>query len=150
MALIDLITEDVVKVPLESTVKEDIFHELVDVLARAGRISDPETIYNALISREQLLSTALENGIAIPHAKTDAVKNLTMALGISHQGIEADSQDGKPSYVFFLILAPPDQSGPHIEALSEIASATKSSSFRRLLMSARTPEEVVELFREDD
>lgn len=149
MALIDLINEDVVKVPLDSSTKEDIFRELVDLLFDAGKITKPDEIYDAVIEREQLLSTALENGIAIPHAKTEAVANLTMALGISPEGIDADSQDGKPSYAFFLILAPPNQSGPHIEALSEIASATKSSSFRRLLITARSADEVVELFQED-
>jgi nitrogen PTS system EIIA component len=148
MALIDLINEDVVKVPLESAVKEDVFRELIDLLHAAGKISDPEEIYDAIIAREQLFSTALENGIAIPHAKTKAVNTLTMALGISPDGIEAESQDGKPSHVFFLILAPPEQTGPHLEALSEIAGATKSGSFRRLLVTARSPEEIVELFQD--
>lgn len=148
MALIDLITKDVVKVPLVSSTKEDVFHELVELLHQAGKISDPEKIYDALISREQLFSTALEDGIAIPHAKTEHVDSLIMALGIAPQGIDADALDGKPSHLFFLILAPPNQSGQHIEALSEISRATKSSSFRRLLMSSRTPEEVLELMLE--
>jgi nitrogen PTS system EIIA component len=148
MALIDLISEEVVKVPLASSVKEDVFRELIDLLHRAGRISDPNEIYEAISAREQLFSTALENGIAIPHAKTPAVSTLTMALGISPEGIDADSQDGKPSHVFFLILAPPEQTGPHLEALSEIAGATKSGSFRRLLVTARSPAEVVELFQD--
>jgi nitrogen PTS system EIIA component len=145
MALIDLITRDVVKVPLESTSKEEVFHELVDLLLQAGKISDPDKIYDALISREQLFSTALEDGIAIPHAKTEYVDSLIMALGIAPQGIDADALDGKPSQLFFLILAPPSQSGQHIEALTEIARATKSSSFRRLLITSRTPDEVLEL-----
>lgn len=81
MALIDLITRDVVKVPLESTSKEDVFHELVDLLLKAGKISDPDKIYDALISREQLFSTALEDGIAIPHAKTEYVDSLIMHWG---------------------------------------------------------------------
>ncbi|MGM0431392.1 MAG: PTS sugar transporter subunit IIA [Spirochaetota bacterium] len=149
MALIDLISEDVIKVPLTSSTKEGIFAELIDLLKAAGKIQDPQATYQAVIEREDLMSTALEDGIAVPHAKTNAVDRLTMAIGILPQGADCQSLDGKPSYVFFLILAPPDQSGPHIEALSEIASATKSSAFRRLLISANSPHEVMELFRDE-
>ncbi len=149
MALIDMINKDVIKVPLESSAKEGIFRELIDLLAEAGKIDNPEAIYDAVIAREDLMSTALENGIAIPHAKTNAVSRMTMAIGILPEGADCQALDGKPSHVFFLILAPPDQSGPHIEALSEIANATKSSSFRRLLISAVSPEEILELFRDE-
>jgi fructose-specific phosphotransferase system IIA component len=149
MALIDLLSEDVIKVPLESSSKEGIFRELIDLLASAGKISETEAIYDAVIAREDLMSTALEDGIAIPHAKTDAVTNMTIAVGILPEGADCQSLDGKPSKIFFLILAPPDQSGPHIEALSEIAHATKSSSFRRLLTTSTSAEEVLELFTDE-
>jgi len=148
MALIDLINEKVVKIPLESTIKEDVFRELFDLLYNTGDITEPDETLDAVLARELLLSTALENGIAIPHAKTKGVAALTIALGISPAGIDADSQDGKPSHAFFLILAPPDQSGPHLEAISEIALAARSSSFRRLLITSRSPEEIVELFQD--
>jgi fructose-specific phosphotransferase system IIA component len=149
MGLIDLLSEDVIKVPLETSSKEDIFRELIDVLASAGKIDNTKAIYDAVIAREDLMSTALENGIAIPHAKTNAVASITMAVGIHPEGVDAQSLDGKLSKIFFLILAPPDQSGPHIEALSEIAHATKSASFRRLLETAESPSEVLELFSEE-
>ena len=146
MALIDLITEDVVKVPLKSTTKPEILKELVDVLVQAGRIANPEQVIDALQKREDLGSTGLENGIAVPHCKTEAVDTLTMAIGIAPQGLDFEALDGNPSTLFFCMLAPPDQSGPHIEALSEIARLTQSQSFCRLLIASRGPEEVVELF----
>ncbi len=122
---------------------------MVEVLRDAGKISDVEAVHDALMKRESLGSTGLEQGIAVPHAKTTAVTSLTVALGISPKGIDFQAIDGNPSKLFFLLLAPPDQSGPHIEALSDIARITKSQAFCRSVISATTPAEVVELFSED-
>jgi len=149
MALIELITEEVVRVPLKSTTKHDVFRELLDLLHAAGRLNDPDSVFDELVSRDNIMSTALEKGIAIPHAKTTAVKTLVMALGISPKGINCDSLDGEPTKLFFLVLAPPDQSGPHIEALAEIARATRSNAFIRLLLSSQSSAEVVESFCEN-
>ncbi len=149
MALVDLITKDVVKVPLEAKDKPGILRELLKVLKDAGKVKDFNSALEALFKREEMASTGLEDGIAVPHAKTDAVKSLTIAIGISPEGVDFNSLDGKPSKLFFLMLAPPDQSGPHIEALAEIAKLSKSKAFCNALINAKTPEEVVELFRED-
>ena len=123
--------------------------ELVDILVDAGKIENPDAVLRDIIKREELGSTGLEEGIAVPHAKTEAVKSLTVAIGISPKGIDFEALDGKPSQLFFLLLAPPNQAGPHIEALSDIARMSKSKSFMRLLMNSRNSEEVEELFRED-
>jgi fructose-specific phosphotransferase system IIA component len=149
MALVDLIRPEVVRVPLVSETKPAVIREMVEVLRDAGKIADVEQVYDALMKREALGSTGLEQGIAVPHAKTQAVSSLTMALGISPKGVDFQAIDGNPSKLFFLLLAPPDQSGPHIEALADIARITKSQAFCRTLISATSPEEVVELFSED-
>jgi fructose-specific phosphotransferase system IIA component len=149
MALVDLIRPEVIKVPLVSTTKPEVIRELAELLRDAGKISDMEQVYDALMKRESLGSTGLEQGIAVPHAKTTAVNSLTVALGISPKGIDFQAIDGDPSKLFFLLLAPPDQSGPHIEALADIARITKSQAFCRTLASSTTPAEVVELFSED-
>ncbi len=148
MALIDLITADVIKVPLKSTTKAGVLKELTELLVSAGKIEKSESILDALEQRESLGSTGLERGIAVPHCKTTAVKTLTLAIGIAPKGIDFGAIDGQPSTLFFCMLAPPDQSGPHIEALSEIAKLTQSQSFCRVLMASKNPEEVVELFRD--
>jgi nitrogen PTS system EIIA component len=149
MALIDLIEPDVVKIPMESTTKYDVMRELATLLETAGRVPDREPVIDALMERESKGSTGLEMGIAVPHCKTTKVDGLVLAIGIAPDGIEFESLDGKPAQLFFMMLAPPDQSGPHIEALSEIARLTQSASFCRALLSSTTPEEVVELFGED-
>ena len=148
MVLIDLITEEVVKTPLMATTKPDVIRELTEVLRAAGKITNAEAVYEALMAREALGSTGLENGIAVPHAKTTDVANLTLAIGIAPQGLDFAALDGQPSKLFFLMVAPPDQSGPHIEALAEIARATQSEAFCRALIASRTAAEVVDLFRE--
>jgi fructose-specific phosphotransferase system IIA component len=149
MALIDLITEEVVKVPLTSQSKFEIIKELIQLLHEKGHLEQSEAAYDAVLNRESQGSTGLENGIAVPHAKTDTVKGLTIAIGISPAGIDFEALDGNPSHLFFLMLAPPDQPGPHIEALAEIARLTRSKAFCNMVTSAVSAREVVEIFRED-
>lgn len=148
MSLIDLISEEVIRVPLNSAAKTSVIEELLDVLVDAGHVTEREKALNALLQRESQGSTGLESGIAVPHAKTDAVATLTVALGISATGVEFQAADGGLSHIFFLMLAPPDQSGPHIEALSEIARLARSPAFLKALASAASAHEVLELLGE--
>ncbi|NLJ47008.1 MAG: PTS sugar transporter subunit IIA [Treponema sp.] len=148
MALIDLIREDVVRVPLAAGSKEGIIRELIQTLAAAGKVSDPEAAARAVLDREAKGSTGLEEGVAVPHGKTPAVQSLAIAVGVAPRGVDFAALDGKPSHLFFVILAPPDQSGPHIEALAEIARLCRSKAFCRTLISSRDPKEVVELFQD--
>ena len=148
MGLLNLIEPNVVKVPLVSTTKYEVIPELLDILVNCGKVSNRDTALNALLERESLGSTGLESGIAVPHAKTPAASALTLAIGIAPDGIDFQSADGDPSHLFFLLLAPPDQSGPHIEALAEIARLTRAPAFLRALSRAESPGEVVELLNE--
>ena len=125
MAVVNLIEEDIIKIPLEAKTKPDVIKELVDVLKKAGKIEDAESVFRAVMLRENMGSTGLEKGIAVPHAKTHKVNNLVLAIGISPEGVDFDSLDGEPSKLFFLLIATPQQAGPHIEALSEIARLTR-------------------------
>ena len=149
MALADLLSREVIKIPLSSFTKDAVIRELIQVLKDAGKVRDSESAYQAVLAREALGSTGLEMGVAVPHAKTAAVRDLTITIGISPQGIDFQAQDGKPSQLFFLMLAPPDKSGPHIEALAEIARLTRSPAFCRMLVTARSPDEVLKAFQED-
>ncbi len=149
MALVDLVRKETVKAPLNSTGKIDIITELTDLLDKAGKLKDRDKALNALIARENQGSTGLEQGIAVPHAKTDAVDSICLAVGVSPGGVDFESMDGQPSHLFFLMLAPPEQSGKHVEVLSEIAKLTRSPSVLKMLTTANSPREVVEVFSED-
>jgi mannitol/fructose-specific phosphotransferase system IIA component (Ntr-type) len=117
------------------------------MLKNAGKIKDVDSAYAAILKRESQGSTGLEKGVAVPHAKSTQVENLTIAIGVSYEGIDFESLDGKPSNLFFLILAPPDQSGPHIEALAEIARLVRSSGFCEALLRAKDAKEAICIIR---
>ena len=147
MTLLDLVRSEIVRVPLVGRTKDEVIREMIKILVDAGRFSDMERVYQAILDREARGSTGLANGIAVPHAKVDVVSQLEMSIGISREGVDFEALDGKPSHLFFLILAPPGQSGPHIELLAEIARITRSQAFCRALVAAKSPQEVVELFK---
>ena len=147
MALIDLIAPEVVKTPLVSRDKTDVLRELVQILKDAGRIDDFDTVLRAVQERERKQSTGLEEGIAVPHGKTTAVSRLQLALGIAPQGIDFGSLDNQPTNPFFLLVASPDQSGPHVQALADVAKLARSKAFCRALIAAEDSQQVVELIK---
>ena len=149
MVLLELIEEKIIKIPLESDNKLDVINELTGILADAGKIKDIDPVVEVLLSREDQGSTGLGGGLAIPHGQTSAVDSLTIAIGIAPEGIDFDSLDGEPATIFFLILVPPDQSGSHLQALSEIAGITKSREFCSLLLASSSAVEAVKLFKEE-
>jgi len=149
MALVELVSEKIVKIPLESKDKPDVLRELIQILKDAGEIDDFDAVLEAVREREDKQSTGLEQGIAVPHGKTVAVSSLKLAIGIAPQGVDFDSLDKKLSKLFFLLLAPPDQSGPHVQALAEIAKLAHSQAFCRALVNAESAREVVEFIKGD-
>ena len=149
MALIDMVVEKIVKTPLESKDKPDVLRELVQILKDAGEIDDFESALKAVQDREDKQSTGLIDGIAVPHAKTTSVTSLKLALGIAPEGVDFDSMDKEPSKLFFLLLAAPGMSGPHVEALAEIAKLSRSKAICKALVAAPNAQEVVELLTGD-
>jgi mannitol/fructose-specific phosphotransferase system IIA component (Ntr-type) len=131
MTLTDVLDKNLIKVPLESDTKHAVLEELVDVLAKSREGTDREELLSAVIARETLGSTGLAEGIAIPHAKTSSIDAITVVLGITRKPIEFNSQDGKGSQFFFLVLAPEHEASAHIEVLASIARATASPIVRR-------------------
>jgi mannitol/fructose-specific phosphotransferase system IIA component (Ntr-type) len=147
MALIDLVVEKIVKIPLVSQDKPDILRELVRILKDAGEIDDFDAVLQGVQDREDKQSTGLEQGIAVPHCKCTAVTSLKLAIGIAPGGIDFDSMDKQPTNLFFLLVASPELSGPHVEALAEIAKLARSKSFCKALVNAENAQEVVELLK---
>ncbi len=145
MKLTDYITPQHVKIDLDGTSKGDVIEELVGILVDTNDATDADTIYDAVMKREGEGSTGLEKGVAIPHAKSDAVKRLSIVIGISREGIDFDSQDGKPAHLFFLMVAPTSESGPHVQAIAKIVKLIKFDKFRERLIKAKKPQDVVDM-----
>jgi len=145
MRLRDLLDESVVKVDLNSLEKEECFEEMIDLLVRAGRLSDRAGALEAVRQREAQGTTGIGQGVAIPHGKHPSVPALTAALGVSKSGIAFDSIDGAKVYLVFLLLARTDDPGPHVRALAEIARLIQTPGFYRKLAGARSAKEVLDL-----
>lgn len=107
---------------LKSTIKEDILSELIDILVKNGDIKDRDEVLQGVLEREKIMSTGLQNGIAIPHCKTDSVDSIKTVIALSREGVDFDSLDGEPSKIFVLIVSPKSNPGPHIQFLSAIGS----------------------------
>lgn len=147
MSILHTLNIKMVKTPLVAQNKDDVLHELVSILADAGEISNADLAYDAVLGRELKGSTGLGEEIAIPHAKTDTVAKVAMAVGIAPVGIDFQSLDGMPSKMFFLILANPEFASLHIDALSDIAKITRNKEFCAACLRANTNAELLALLQ---
>src|SRR4030042_3318168 len=132
MKIMDFLSKKAVKVDLQARDKEGVIKELVDLIINTGEVKpkDRDSLIKILLDRESLGSTGIGQGIGIPHGKSPCVKRLTGAVGISKQGVNFDSLDGEPAYIFFLLLAPQESAGPHLKALGRISRVFKEKYFR--------------------
>jgi len=150
MRLTQILQKQCVKVPLEGKDKESVITELVDVLDAAGVLADRQQVLQAVLLREQMRSTGIGSGIAIPHGKCDAVSELVMAIGISPDGIDFQSVDDKPVKIVILLVSPADQTGPHIQALARISRLMLDEQFRQQLEQADSPQQIYELLSDKE
>lgn len=138
----DILTTGAVCVDLKGKNKTEIITALIDVMAQTGKLSDPALALHDVLEHEHSMSTGMENGIAIPHAKSAAVSELVVVVGISKKKIDFECLDRKPARIFILTLSPPDDSGTHLKFLSEIGALLRKPSVRTGLLKARTCEDV--------
>jgi PTS system nitrogen regulatory IIA component len=150
MKIMDFLNEKAVSVDLRSKDKRGVISELVDLLASASSIKNKDGLIKALMARESLGSTGIGQNIGIPHAKSDSVKQLTAAFGISREGINFDSLDGEPAHIFFLLVAPEDSAGPHLKALASISRLLKDKFVRDALKNAGDRSEVIKLIKSNE
>jgi fructose-specific phosphotransferase system IIA component len=150
MILTQILQPDCIKVPLESRNKEDAITELVDTLNDKGLLIDKDCALEAVMARERIQSTGTGAGIAIPHGKCSAVKELVMAIGIAHEPIEYDSIDDKPVTILILLVSPEGQTGPHIQALAAISKLMLNEKFRQEFEKVTSAEEAYELLNDQE
>lgn len=147
MKLTDLITPECIIAPLQATQKHEVINELVEALARSGQVSDAKALQEAVWTREQTRTTGIGQGLAIPHGKSDVLKDMAMAIGKPAQPIDFESVDGKPVRLIVLLASRPDQVSDHIQALAKISRLHMEAEFREKIYAANTPEEIYELLQ---
>jgi nitrogen PTS system EIIA component len=152
MQIMDFLSKKAIVVDIKSSKKEEVIKELVDALINAGEIEKRcrNKLIEALMARESLGSTAIGQGIAIPHAKSDCVEKLIGAFGLSKKGVDFDSLDGELAYIFFLLVAPQDSAGPHLKALARISRLLKDKYFRDTLRNCSDEKSVIKIISEED
>ncbi|MFH1258922.1 MAG: PTS sugar transporter subunit IIA [Elusimicrobiota bacterium] len=150
MQIMDFLCPKAIKLDLEGGTKKEVLAELADLLAKAKEINNPATIVKVLLEREELGSTGIGQGIAIPHGKSDTVNKIVAAFGISKKGIDFEALDGEPVYLMFLLIAPPDSAGAHLKALAKISRLLKDKFFRQALRESTKIEDVINIIKEED
>ena len=145
MLLTQILQPGSVKLPLEGKDKKAVITELVDLLDANGLLLDRDVAWEAVLMREQTRSTGIGAGIAIPHGKCNAVKELIMAIGIANEPIDFASVDGKPVKIIILLVSPVNRTGPHIQALAKISRLMLDEEFKQSLEKAASAEQVYEL-----
>lgn len=148
MILTQILQPTCVKVPLDGKDKDSVITELVDLLDANRQIQNRQTVLDAVFTRERTRSTGIGSGIAIPHGKCNAVRELVMALGVTEAPIDFDSVDGKPVSIVILLVSPQDQTGPHIQALARISRLMLDQDFKTALERAPSSEAAYELVSE--
>jgi len=150
MMLTQILQPTCIKVPLAGPDKDSAITELVDVLAENGLLQNRQSALDAVFARERTRSTGIGSGIAIPHGKSNAVRELVMALGIAHDAIDFESVDKKPVSIVILLVSPLDQTGPHIQALARISRLMLDADFKSRLEKAPSAQAAYELLSEHE
>ena len=137
--------ENLIAFNLSATSKEEVIQELVDTIANSNMVNNAEQLLKDVTERENLVTTGVGYGVAFPHAKTKAVKGIVIAFGRSSQGVEFDAMDHQPVRLFFLIAAPEDAIGAHLNVMARLSFLMKSEDNRQALLNATSPGDVLAL-----
>ncbi|AKP46065.1 MULTISPECIES: PTS fructose transporter subunit IIABC [Bacillus] len=150
MKITELLTKDTIQLNLKAHSKEAVIDELIDVLDKAGKLNDKKAFKQGILKREEESTTGIGEGIAIPHAKTAAVKTPAIVFGKSENGVDYESLDGQPAYLFFMIAATEGANQTHLEALSRLSGMLMHPEVREGLMQAKSADEVLSLIESFD
>jgi PTS system fructose-specific IIC component len=142
-----MLAQDAIVLDLKAQEKTGVIRELAQLLIGKGVITDAEDFFSAILKRENLESTGIGSGVAIPHARTKAVKQLVLAFGRSTSGVDFNSLDGKPCYDIFLIAAPEEKKSEYIAALARLSKFLRREEVRTDLANAKSAEEIVEIIK---
>lgn len=152
MKLLDFVIREAIIVDLQASGKEEAIREMVGSLHRAGRMAerDMESVIRLILGREELGSTGIGQGVAVPHTRHPTLQGLVGTVALSRRGVDFAALDGEPVDIFFLLVSPHNQPGAHLRALENISRHLKDERFVSFLRQARTRDGVIEILEEAD
>lgn len=150
MNLHEILKPECIKAPLQGADKKAVIDELVDVLASQGLAPDPAGLKKAVWTREQIKTTGIGHGLAIPHGKNEGMKSLAMAIGKPAAPMEFEAMDGRPVFLIVLLASPPDRTSDHIQALASVSRIMNVTEFRERIYEAESGEEIYELLKKHE
>ena len=150
MKIADILNEKVIVTNLPGTTKAEIINAMIDLAATNEKVIDKEKMRAAIFEREKIMSTGVGSGFAIPHGKTDAVQDIVAAFAITDQPIDYQSLDDQPVRIVFLLVGRDNSVGPHIKLLSRISRLMNKEEFRKRLIEAESPGEVLKIFTQEE
>ena len=150
MQLVDVLKENMIFLNFEASNKEEAIEKFINSLEKTGTIKEPNALKDALLEREKLGTTGIGQGIAMPHARLSAIKDLTVAFFRSEKGIDFKSMDSEPVHLVFLLLAPVTAGGPYLKLLAKISRLLRGDDFRTALMEAKDVSSVLQIIQDND
>lgn len=152
MKFADFIASDAIQANLQADNKESVIREMVLALTSAGKLSsdESESIVKAILKREELGSTGIGRGVAVPHTKHPSVQKLVGTVAVSNEGVDFNSLDGEKVQLFFLLISPPDRPGDHLRALENISRQLRDDTFCKFLKQAKSSGDIRQLLDEAD
>lgn len=150
MKIVDILPEAAIRPEIHGTTKLEVLNELADAVIETHPELSKDRLVEVLLEREKLGSTAIGEGIAIPHGKLPNLSGVIAAFGRSRTGVDFTSLDGGPTHLFFLLVAPEDSSGAHLKALARISRLLRNKEFRSELLQANTREDIHKTIRTED
>jgi len=152
MKFSDFVCREAVKADLRAENKDGVIREMAQSLVDAGKIpsGEYEGIVRAILKREELGSTGIGRGVAVPHTKHQGVSRLMGTVAVSSAGVDFDSLDGEKVQLFFLLVSPPDRPGDHLRALENISRQLRDDTFCKFLKQSKSPEAILQLLDEAD
>jgi len=149
MKILDVLQKEAIIIDLKSIDKKGVLEELATPVARIADVKR-EDLMRVLMERERLGSTGIGQGIGIPHGKLKSLKSLVLGFGVSRNGVDFESMDGRPTYIFFLLVTPENSMGLHLKLLARISRILKNDNFKEKLLNASDRDEIFDIIREED
>ena len=149
MKILDVLQKEAILVDMKSTDKKGVLDELVDPIARIAGLNHDDLV-RVLMERERLGSTGIGGGIGIPHGKVKALESLILGFGLSRNGVDFESMDGRPTYIFFLLITPENSTGLHLKLLARISRVLKNDPFKEKLLIAKNQDDIITTIQEED